>query len=317
MRPKKNKRKLLIAITIGVVVSFIIFSTLGNYNKKLQEQNQLINSLKNTASSALNKTTSDPDMIKIVVAKKPLASGTKLTKETLDLKEFKITGLPPGHIKNIDSIIGFTLNKNINENDPITTSLLKELQTKTLEIPQGLRAITIPIEYIQGFASYINIGSKLDIVAASRESAEHQGKLIVQNVKIISFEKGEVPSSVEGQKPIETITGITIELPAVQTQKLVEAMVKGKLQLVTRNTHDNEVIKVADKPKPKIESLSRNAELPINFNPPAIPNSMLPPINAKNIGDLPLPATPKKASKPPQKVELIQANVKSDVTFND
>ena len=308
MRPKQNKKKLVIAITVGVVVSLMIFSTLGNYDKKIQEQSQLLNSYKKQLGSAMTQKKEESDAIQIVVAKSLLLKDTKLTKEMLELKDHKIAALPPGHIKNLDSIVGHTLNTSLNPGEPITTLFLKELQSKTLEVPQGMRAITIPIEYIQGLASYVEIGSKLDLHSASRENAKEKGELIVQNIKVIAFEKKEQPSPVEGQKPIEAISAVTIEVPAAKAAKLVEAMVNGKLQLALRNMHDDEIVKT-----PKREIIQAPP-----INPSSFPTSILPPINMKNINDLPIPAAPpKKPSKPPATVEFIQANVKSEVTFND
>ncbi|EKE02831.1 MAG: Flp pilus assembly protein CpaB [uncultured bacterium] len=311
MRPKQNKKKLVIAITVGVLVSLVLFSQIGGVNKRVQEQIQIANAYKKQldAERAQKKDATSVDSVQIVVAKSLLLKDTKLTKEMLELKDHKIAALRPEHIKNMDSIVGCTLNVSLNPGEPITTWLLKELQPKTLEVPQGMRAITIPIEYIQGLASYVEIGSKLDLHSASRENTKEKGELIVQNIKVIAFEKKEQPSPVEGQKPIEAISAVTIEVPAAKTAKLVEAMVNGKLQLALRNINDDEIIAL---PKKAV------AQAPPFNPPPSLPTSILPPINMKNINDLPVPAAPpKKPSKPPATVEFIQANVKSEVTFND
>jgi Flp pilus assembly protein CpaB len=173
-----------------------------------------------------------------------------------------------------------------------------------------MRALTIPIEYIQGLASYITTGTKVDIVSATKSETK-ESNLIVQNVEVVSFEMQTRVGGDTGTPPVNSISAVTFQIPAAAIPKVVEAVVKGKIQIATRNNADKEQITVAVKPKPITTSF--NAP-PIKALPLPYPTSTfsLPPLNAS---DLPMPAAPPKKAKPVKKVEFIQANVKTDLSF--
>lgn len=313
MRAKQNKKKLIIAIAAGVFASLIMFSTMGNLNKQIQEQSSLLNKYKKESNNQYSKPIEEAKVI-VVVAKNNLAMGTRLTPEMMEAKPVIASEAGINSIKDMSIILGKTIMENLILGQPITRDMIKEFQNKTLDIPPGMRAITIPAEYIQGYASYMNIGSKIDIILAAK--IEEGSNLIVQNVKIIAFENGIRPQSDTGIPASTTITAITFQVPANSAPKIVEAMVKGKIQVVARNNNDNEHIAIV----PKTKKSNSTGAPPIKTSLPPFPiGASLPSLDNLNKGlsGLPAPAAPPKKTKPPKKVEFIQANVKSDLTFDN
>jgi Flp pilus assembly protein CpaB len=318
MRAKPNKRKLIIAVFAGIIASFLVLNIAGNLNRKIQEQNDVISNLKQRASDTAKNISQNEDE-EVVVAKTNISAGTQFSTSNIEIKSLDAKTIPSGSIKSLDAILGMTANEDITLDSPIIASKIVEFNKKILDIPPGMRAITIPIESIQGFASYISIGTKIDIV--SMEKSDNLPDLILQNVRIIAFETGAKPAS-GGNTPSGSVSGITILAPANGIPRLVGAIAKGKLQLVTRNEEDNEYVAA---PNPKAKAVA--AAPPIaNINPgklslpPVIttPAVTLPPSNLSGLSSLPAPATPpRRPPKPPKKVELIQANVKTDVTFDN
>lgn len=312
MRGKKNKKKLIIAVTGGVLATLMMFSVMSNNNKKIQELQDKNNQLKNTAiQTVAPKPEADANLTKVVIAKIDIPVGSKISADKLDIKGFSPVDLPENVIKDSRLILGMTLMENVMANQPLTRDMISELQTKTLNIPTGMRALTIPMEYVQGMASYITVGSKIDVVLAAKTDGE--SNLIAQNVRILAFENTVKPGT-DTTPASNTVSGITLEVPADTAPKIVDAMVKGKVQIVARNTNDEGKVVTTTK-KSKSEHSSGPS---LRSSLPMIPagTSLLPPIDAlnKGLGGLPAPATPPK--KPQKNVEVIQANVKSQIPFD-
>jgi len=322
MRQKQNnKKKLLIAVVVGIIASVVVFSAFNSYNKRISEQKALISNLKQKADETVVKAIEDPNMVKIVVAKIDLPSGTKLTNLNTDLKGFLPKDMPPETYKDAISVIGYTLNDSCVTGEPITRTKIKEFQTSTLEIPTGSRAVTVPFEFIQGYSSNIKIGTKIDLISASKDV--NGSNIVLQNSKIISFESTPKPPNPDGTTAPPTLTGITFQVQAKDTSKLVDAMTRGKLQIIERNAADDNVIKVQEMPKPIID-LGSVVPSPPKLTataPPSLPPSLpslipdkLPGGGMGGLGGLPAPATPKKKTS---KVELIQSNVRSEIEFDN
>lgn len=313
MYSSSNKRKLFIAILVGILLSLFLNKLINDQkaqvnelSSKLKNQNEVILGLKN--QSVTGNTSQQSGYV--VLAKKDIVPGMLLTPDMLEVKQISPKDVLVGSFNDINTAVGQSVISNIKTGEAITQSNTVKLSSANFNIPVGMRAITIPVEYIQGLGSYINIGSKVDIISTSAsKNNTNKPDIVLQNIKIISFEGSTSPSTLTS--PIGA-TAITFEIPATSAPKLVESMSNGKLQIIVRNNFDNKLIR-------------RNTRSFNNYNisnVSYIKKLSLPPVPqlTTNFGrtgfsDLPSPAIP--LSQPSKKVEIIQANIKSEVSFDN
>lgn len=316
MNSSKKKKKLLIAILLAGILSLVIFSQINSLNRKIEEnqkqieeKNQALRSVKNQNNQIGDALMSlDGQMVQTVVAKENLFSRTKIKPEYLTIKSIKSTSLKGSVFSDPTVLSGKILLNDVPAGSPITS---KDIDTSSFEIPVGMRAITIPMEYIQGLSSYINIGSKIDVVSAVKQESI-TSEIVLQNVKVIAFETASRGSESDSSSSVQSIiTAVTLEIPAKAISRTVSAMANGKVQLISRNDRDNTVVVQA------VRRINRASNSFVNMGGgrPVLPP---PPnyLNPKNFGALPAPdklGTGISGGGP--KVEVIQANVKSEVTF--
>lgn len=308
MSSKQNRKKMLIAITIAVFAAFGMFNSINSQksminelNTRIQKQDSTINDLKNkalsTAGQIINQSTT------AVVSKTDLKAGQALTVDMLELKDLG-TGAPADKYSDISSLNGKFLSQDIKAGEAIVKAKVLGAEFVNLDIPIGMRAITIPVDYIQGLASYLTVGSRVDIISTAK-GKENKPEMILQNVKLISLE-GVPPGDTS---PATKATAITLQIPASLASRLVSSMIDGKLQVITRNFQDNKLVG-SSKSRSYGDSGARNGDSSnIKFELPPPPKDM------KGLDILPSPATlPVRTES--KKIELIQANNKTEMSFD-
>lgn len=315
MDSSKKKRKLMIAVLAGFITALTIYSAISGLNKQIEQQNTLITDLrKNMAQGSksipegINAITQNRNA---VVAKADIPAGTIITEEMVVLNELKYDKRDA--IKNLDGAIGKKTKIAIKANQVFQQNFVIGEDNITFNIPAGYRAITIPVEYLQGLASYIKVGSNVDIISTLKDP-NAKPSIIAENVKVISL---EAPSQLVvdvNRMPSTDAKAITFKIPASKSSQLVEAMMTGKLQLVLRGENDQSTsTPVQTRPKYKKSSKIQNNYLGTTL--PSIPSNLNGLQGLFNQGGLPSADIPKPKAQ--QSVEFIQANSKTEVNFDN
>ena len=244
MRIGKNKRKLYVSFILAFLIGFIIFKVFDYQNSKIVEQSEKLkeyyNSLQENSKQVVNNLDQDKVLfMDVIVASKNIKKDTKITKELIEIKKIK-NNVPAGAITNDFLAIGKVAKVNFNEGELIFSSKIEENVNEELDINLGMRAITIPIDYIQGLASYLSVGSHVDIISTSQKN-DLSPEYVIENIEIIDFES-PLKNSISNI-PITKASALTFHIPAKSAENLVNAMVNGKLQIIIRNKNDKKVIK--------------------------------------------------------------------------
>ncbi len=304
MRSKKNnKKKIFIALIIGIVLTFMIFNILNAQNQKLLDQEALLAKIqkeKNKPQVVVKKTKKVTR--KAVVTKFNMKKNSKIDPKSVKIKEIESKNLPPGYINDVLSILNKRVVKDIKSGEILKYSDLSSEDPSGFDIELGKRAITIPKEFIQGIASHIKVGSKVDILSTSKSKGKRP-ELVLQNVEIISLET--MLGSGDNEMPATKASAITFEIPAKKSPNLVNAMVNGKLQIIVRGHSDEKIIST----NPFNFTMKKSKKLP----PPPDESKLLQ--NTKR-SDLPKPQKPVSKTKT-HKLEFIEANVKTEHTFTE
>ncbi|MDD3436909.1 MAG: Flp pilus assembly protein CpaB [Candidatus Gastranaerophilales bacterium] len=292
MRNNKNTSKIIIAIAVALLATMISYSAFSNMHNQLAEQQKLIDVMQKTNKQSDNETYA------YAVAVDNLKAGEIVADSDVDFKQFDIKN--PNAFDNRSDIVNKVLLKDIQSGDTFTDSHIAKISSDDVSLREGYRALTLPADNFQGKSDKMKPGSCVDIYSSASDN-----DWILENVRIISFES----DSNSPDKASSSITGanaITFEVSADSISDFISNISKGKLVLVVRGANDK---KVSYK-KHKTSGYNSN---PFSSLPRDLPSS--PPINSfpDNYSGLPQPIQP---LVPQVSVEVIEANVKSKVTFD-
>ncbi len=188
------------------------------------------------------------DLGNVVVAKKEIQLGEKITAEHLALSAIPNGSAPEGVFRKMDQLVGRVAITPIGVRETITNMKLAPEGTGaglSAVIPEGYRAMTVKVDDVVGVSGFIMPGSFVDIVAIVLPPAKQGGeatgpisKIVLQNIKVLA--SGPKIDSPENQREPSSVKAVTLQVTPEQAEKLVLAANEGKLQLVMRNYSDQE-----------------------------------------------------------------------------
>src|SRR6266498_1413453 len=223
----RNKR-LIIALTGAVICGLVGVMLVTRYLSNVQ---------------AFTK-----DLGNVVVAKKEIQLGEKITSEHLALSAIPNGSAPEGVFRKMGDLVGRVAITPIGVRETITSMKLAPEGTGaglSAVIPEGYRAMTVKVDDVVGVSGFVMPGSFVDVVAVilptAQQGADSQGpisKIVLQNIKVLA--SGPKLDSPENQREPTSVKAVTLQVTPEQAEKLVLATNEGKLQLVMRNYSDQE-----------------------------------------------------------------------------
>ncbi len=187
------------------------------------------------------------DLGNVVVAKKEIQLGEKITAEHLALSAIPNGSAPEGVFRKMDQLVGRVAITPIGVRETITNMKLAPEGTGaglSAVIPEGYRAMTVKVDDVVGVSGFIMPGSFVDVVAIIVPIAQAGAtngpisKIVLQNIKVLA--SGAKIDSPENQREPAAVKAVTLQVTPEQAEKLVLAANEGKLQLVMRNYSDQE-----------------------------------------------------------------------------
>lgn len=296
MRTNKNTSKIILATIVAFLATVISYSAFSNMRGQMNEQQKLIEVMQNTAKSG-----QVADSFAYAVSTADLKAGEIVSEADVDFKQFEIENKDA--IQNRSEIVNKILLKDIVSGDTFTTAHIAQISGDNVDLRDGYRALTLPADSFQGKTDKIKPGSVVDIYSTTVDS-----NWILENVKIMSFESGGNPPN----SPVPSImnaSAITFEVSASDISSFISNISKGKLMFVTRNERDRKSL--AKKTKHSNSNYSASAYPSLPNLPKSVPITDLG--GAGGLSGLPQPIQP-VVQQPA--VEVIEANVKSKVTFD-
>jgi pilus assembly protein CpaB len=235
---------------------------------------------------------------RVVVAASDLPIGTTLGTNDLQIRLWPENLVPAGSFHQVEDLINRVIKTDLTAGEPLLASkLAPEGSTGGVSslIPDGKRAVTVAVNVVSGVGGFILPGTKVDVLVTaslSGKSEERSTKTILQNVEVLAVDQTYQKKS---DDPVE-VKSVTLIVSPEEAEKLALASNTGTLQLALRSSADenpnessgialNELMKGPRKPEPR-RVVTR----------------------------------PRKVSKPEPStkiVEVIRANVRSEVEFED
>lgn len=292
MRSNKNRTKIILAAIVAILASVISYSAFNNMNGQLTEQQKMIELMQKMKSA------NSKDTYAYAVATSDLKAGEIVSDEDVDFKNFDI--INTNAFDNRSDVVNKVLLEDITSGTEFTSAHIAKISSDDTSLKDGYRALTLPATNFSGRSNKMTAGTSVDIYSSAEGN-----NWVMEKVKIMSAEGAKVPGASVGLDIADTVT---FEVPADSISEFISNASKGNLVLVARNPGDKKVYHKRSSANYSGGSISSLPNLPSS-----VPISNLGGSSASNLSGLPMPIQPMAQS---DSVELIEANVKSKVTFD-
>ncbi len=218
--------KLKFIIPLAMVTALL--ATLGAYSY-LQNQKQTLE--QNHAA-----------MRPVVIAKIDLPAGSKLEESLLEARLFPAALAPEGSFTQPSELAGRIVKSEIFAGEALLASRLAPPGSGggvSAVIPPGMRAMTVAVNIVSGVSGFILPHARVDVLAtvsATLDKEESKTSTILENIEVLAVDQTVSPKD---DDPI-TVKSVTLLVNPAQAEKLALASTEGKLQLVLRNTADQQ-----------------------------------------------------------------------------
>ena len=179
---------------------------------------------------------------RIVVAARDLAAGTVIDTQSIKLAAWPREDLPPGALSDVKLVLGSTVKHDLTQNQPIVQDILLE-HGKTggvlpFLIPNGMRAMSIPVTPVSDMAGMILPHTRVDVLVTSSESSgsSEMTRIVLQNVEVLAVQT-KLDSA--GNEP-QHADVVTLLVTPTDAERLAAAIRLGTLQLAMRSYADQQ-----------------------------------------------------------------------------
>lgn len=179
-------------------------------------------------------------------AKQEIASGTIVSADMVEMREFSASMLPPAAAVNVESVVGMIALEPIEVDAPISRRQVGPAHRLAYRVPPLMRAVTVALDPIIGVGGFIKPGDHVDVVATFNVNNGTVAKTVLQDVELLATGSQLVAKEVEPEtgreaKP-QTIPNATLAVTPYDAEKLILAENRGKLRLTLRGADDRSFV---------------------------------------------------------------------------
>ncbi len=206
----------------------------------------------------------EQQLVRVAVAAQDLEFGSPLTTDTVRLVNWPSQSVPPGAITDMSKFAGTDVAiRPIAQGEPILQSRISTRAVLSENIPENMRAVTIPVNEVAGVAGFVTPGDVVDVLMTRTIPGGEEEKVtsvVLENVQVIAIDRRASETSTEPQE-LKMATLLTDQYNA---QKLALASESGRLTLVLRNVENQlvggtQVVTTRDLPGGRLRYTSRSS----------------------------------------------------------
>ena len=215
----------LLAGFAALVAALVVYSALKKRERQVQE----------AMAQSVN----------IVVASHDLTIGSKLDQNSTKMTRWSRDSVPPGAFTDPGSVMGQYTKTGFVENEPIVADRLfsgtKNAGVLPLLIPNGMRAMSVPVDEVSDISGFVLPHTHVDILVTLGGGGPSGGaysKIVLQNVEVLATAQ-DIEKINDQPQVVHTITVLVTPQDA---ERLALASGQGGLRLAMRNYDDSKVV---------------------------------------------------------------------------
>lgn len=198
----KRKKSLAVGILCGVACAACV----GAYVMQVDDQAQAVR------AEALERY--GGEQIEVCVAKRDIAPGETLAESAVETKMWVAALLPEGAVTDRAQAVGKTTGTSILKGEVILTKRFAA-QTASLDVPEGMVAVSVPARDVQAIGGALAAGMKADVYAIGSSSADR----ILTQAAVLATSATEA----DGSNGTADITWVTLAVAPAHVQEVISA----------------------------------------------------------------------------------------------
>ena len=192
------------------------------------------------------KIAQEQELVDVAVANQDLAFGSPLTAETVRLTKWPRQSLPAGAISDLGQLRDAETNRekvairSIARGEPILSSRISGRAVLSKNIPDNMRAVTVPVGAVTGVAGFVFPGDTVDLFLTRNipgdgaSSDDKMTTVLLENIQVLAVDRR---ASENANEPLVAKTA-TLLVDPMAAQKLSLATQVGRLSMALRNVED-------------------------------------------------------------------------------
>lgn len=230
--------KTLISV-VGLLASLVILATLGVNFQAVTLSDSVETEVKSDVSEK-----GGADIVEVFAPKEFIRAGAKFADHRFKTVGLERAQLPDDVVVDISELQGMYATSDVFPGSTIRRSHLSPTRVlQTIQITQGMRAVTIGVDSTAGLEGWARPGSQVDVVLTYAVNGELTSKVIVQNARVLSYAGDSRTSRERGtdrsRKSSVGRNTITLEVAPADGLKIQTSRQMGNLSLMMRAEEDN------------------------------------------------------------------------------
>jgi pilus assembly protein CpaB len=230
-----QNRNIFIVIGALVIAAFAVF---------------LVNTYLTGVEESVVQQAESQKMTRIVVATQPLDFGDALTPENVRLQNFPAGSVPQGAFGSVRDALADNrvALRPIVPGEPVLADKVSGASGRAVlaaNLPEGMRAVAIPVTDVTGVAGFVRPGDTVDVILTRQipgdgaEEYDLMSDIVLERVKVLAID--QIAS--EGDTEPKVGKTAVLEVDPLQAQQVAVATKIGTLSLALRNIESQEVVK--------------------------------------------------------------------------
>ena len=215
-------------------------------------------------SSGTSKKVETSDQKDVVVTARPLGVGVMVKPADVKIVKMPASAFPKGGFSKVEDVLDRPVISNILLEEPILEGRLAAKGSGlglAPTIPVGMRAVTVRVNDVASVSGFVLPGMRVDVLVTGRPptSDGDMTSTVLQNMLVLS-----AGTTIQPDARGQAIQAPTVTLLATpeQSETLTLAGNEGRLQLVLRNSSDQNVEKTAGRYINELYGAQRKVEAP-------------------------------------------------------
>ena len=178
--------------------------------------------------------------VKVVVAKKELKRGDKISAETVAVRDIPADYAHSAAVTptTFDRVDGQTLAYALHPGEMLLWGLMegKKVPTFSARVEVGHRAMTVPVDEINSISGLLEPGDLIDLVVTIDQKGKKLTLPLLQSVQVMATGQRSVDGTQEGER--KHYSTVTIDTTPAQAKNVIIARDAGKVTALLRNPDD-------------------------------------------------------------------------------
>lgn len=220
-KPNKTWIVLGVALGMGLLAAFIAHSYLSSQMAAIEAR-------------------ANGNKVPVVVAKRDLSKGTRLTPENVAVRAVPeafahSVAVSP---RDFDRIDNRPLAYTIKAGEPIIWGLLerKDAPSFSAKVVAGRRAVTVPVNEINSISGLLEPGDTIDLMVTVEQKEKRITFPVLQGVRVMATGQRMVDDTKSGER--RSYSTVTLDTSPEEAQYVIAALETGKITALLRNPED-------------------------------------------------------------------------------